>query len=82
MPHTTSESDSHVICIGTKLGTHRRYEVVALLGQFGADVNVRDNSGSTAYDIAIMIGEPLLVDVWPPLNPPPFTPTPMQETSR
>lgn len=30
--------------------------MVELLGQYGADVNVRGNSGSTAYDIASMIG--------------------------
>ena len=34
----------------------RKYEVVELLGRYGADVNVRDNSGSTAFDIASMIG--------------------------
>ena len=40
----------------------RRYEVVGLLGQFGADVNVRDNIGSTAYDIANMISELIVTE--------------------
>jgi ankyrin repeat protein len=35
---------------------HRKYEVAEMLGRYGADVNIRDNNGSTAYDIATVIG--------------------------
>lgn len=35
----------------------RKYEVVEMLGKCGADVNVRDLSGSTAYDIASVRGK-------------------------
>ena len=35
----------------------RQYEIVQLLGSYGADVNLKDTSGSTPYDVACMIGE-------------------------
>ena len=35
----------------------RKYDVVQLLGERGAAVNVRGKSGSTAFDVANMISE-------------------------
>ena len=35
---------------------HRRYKVAQLLGCHGAAVNIRGKSGSTAFDIANMLG--------------------------
>ena len=51
----------------------RRYEVARLLGQHGADVNLRGKSGSTAFDIANMLGECSLSPPPPPSLPPPLS---------
>ncbi len=37
----------------------RRYDVVELLCTFGADVNMKDNKGSSPYDVARVLGKDL-----------------------
>ena len=44
------------------ISVYRRYEVAKLLGGHGAAVNLRGKSGSTAFDIANMLGR-LLVEM-------------------
>jgi len=56
MPRTTGSSNVCQLMMWCEFCHVRKYEVAERLGQCGADVNVRDKNGSTAYDIASVIG--------------------------
>ena len=49
-------------CVCVCVCVCRRYEVAKLLGNHGAAVNLRGKSGSTAFDIANMLGE--FLNLW------------------